>query len=247
MFYSGRILFYLNTPIVKVWGNSSRTQHPLRSGTVRRQCPSLKGSTWCNKGRVSASRTIFVFYVENTNIHRMKWKMLCYNLVYDRSSLSPLNHIYTICTHRIVRYSIITTRTYKWLEFGPHKACWFDTLAHFSPIQYYVMKWRRFSITVAWWGDFTSQQVEFAPKDPEMRNFDDFFIVSLKNLKQESEILWIETLMCRHWKVRTPTEIWQIRNFAGCNSEKVRRRRRATQYFFFDIMLSHTDDIVIRP
>ena len=145
MFYSGRILFYLNTPIVKVWGNSSRTQHPLRSGTVRRQCPSLKGTTWCNKGRVSASRTIFAFYVENTNIHRMKWKMLCYNLVYDRSSLSPLNHTYTNCTHHTVRYIIITTRTYKWLDFGPHKACWFDTLAHFSQIHYYVMKWRRFT------------------------------------------------------------------------------------------------------
>ena len=54
-------------------------------------------------------------------------------------------------------------------------------------------------ITVAWWGDSTSKQVEFAHKDPEMRSFDDFFVVSLKNLKQDSEILWIETLMWRHW------------------------------------------------
>ena len=40
----------LNTPIWWAWGSGSWAQRPLPTGIVRRQFPSLRGTTWCNNG-----------------------------------------------------------------------------------------------------------------------------------------------------------------------------------------------------
>ena len=40
----------LNTPIWKAWGSASRVQRPLPTGIVRRQFPSVRGTTWRNNG-----------------------------------------------------------------------------------------------------------------------------------------------------------------------------------------------------
>ena len=73
----------LNTPIWKAWGRASRAQRPLPTGIVRRQFPSLRGTTWRNKGRSawngSRLEHICAFYVEITNIQGVKLKMSCYN------------------------------------------------------------------------------------------------------------------------------------------------------------------------
>ena len=37
--------------ILKAWGSDSRAQRPLTTGIVRRQFPSLRGTTWRNSGR----------------------------------------------------------------------------------------------------------------------------------------------------------------------------------------------------
>ena len=50
----GLRLPYLNTPILKAWGSTSRAQRPLTTGIVRRQFPSLRGTTWRNNGRSAA-------------------------------------------------------------------------------------------------------------------------------------------------------------------------------------------------
>ena len=73
----------INTPIWKAWGSASRAKRPLPTGIVRRQFPSLRGTTWRNDGRSawngSRFEHIFAFYVEITNIHGVKLKMSCYN------------------------------------------------------------------------------------------------------------------------------------------------------------------------
>ena len=73
----------LNTPIWKAWGSASRAQRPLPTGIVRRQFPSLRGTTWRNKGRSAWNGSRFehicAFYVEITNIQGVKLKMSCYN------------------------------------------------------------------------------------------------------------------------------------------------------------------------
>ena len=62
----------LNTPIWKAWSSASRAQRPLPTGIVRRQFPSLRGTTWRNKGRSAWNDSRFehicAFYVEITNI-----------------------------------------------------------------------------------------------------------------------------------------------------------------------------------
>ena len=77
------LLPYLNTPILKAWGSASLAQRSLQTGIVRRQLPSLKGTTWRNNGRSawngSRFKHICAFYVEITNIHGVKLKMACYN------------------------------------------------------------------------------------------------------------------------------------------------------------------------
>ena len=40
----------LNTPIWNAWGSASRAQRPLPTGIVRRQFPSVRGTTWRNNG-----------------------------------------------------------------------------------------------------------------------------------------------------------------------------------------------------
>ena len=85
----GIVLQYSHTPIFKAWGSTSRTQHPLRKGIVRRQFPSFRGTMWRNNGRSpwngSRFKHICAFYVEVTNIHKVKLKMSCYNCDLDRS------------------------------------------------------------------------------------------------------------------------------------------------------------------
>ena len=79
----------LNTPIWKAWGSATRAQRPLPTGIVRRQFPSLRGTTWRNKGRSAWNGSRFehicAFYVEITNIQGVKLKMSCYNRDWDRS------------------------------------------------------------------------------------------------------------------------------------------------------------------
>ena len=79
----GLLLSYLNTPMLKAWGSASRAQRPLTTGIVRRQFPSLRGTTWRNNGRSawngSSFEYICAFYAEITNIHGVKLKMSCYN------------------------------------------------------------------------------------------------------------------------------------------------------------------------
>ena len=77
------VLRNLNTPIWKACGSASRAQCPLMTGIVRRQFPSLRGTTWRNNGRSAWNGSPFehirAFYVEITNIDGMKLKMSCYN------------------------------------------------------------------------------------------------------------------------------------------------------------------------
>ena len=74
---------YWNTPILQAWGSTSQAQHPLATGIERRQFPSLRGTTWCNNGRSAWNGSRFehicAFFMEITNIHRVKLKMSCYN------------------------------------------------------------------------------------------------------------------------------------------------------------------------
>ena len=49
----------LNTPIWKAWGSASRAQRPLPTGIVRRQFPSLRGTTWCNNGSSTRNSSRF--------------------------------------------------------------------------------------------------------------------------------------------------------------------------------------------
>ena len=84
MFYCGRVAFtYLNTPILKAWASASRAQRPLTTGIVRRQFPSLRGTTWRFNGRSAWNGSRFehicAFYAKITNIHGVKLKMSCYN------------------------------------------------------------------------------------------------------------------------------------------------------------------------
>ena len=82
----GLLLPYLNTPISKAWGSASRAQRPLTTGIVRRQFPSLRGTTWRNNGRSAWNGSRFEHicafyhvYAEITNIEGVKLKMSCYN------------------------------------------------------------------------------------------------------------------------------------------------------------------------
>ena len=84
---------YLNTPILKAWGSASRAQRHMTTGIVRRQFPSLRGTTWRNNGRSAwnGSRLEYIcaFYAEITNIHGVKFKMLCYNRACAYSTSNP--------------------------------------------------------------------------------------------------------------------------------------------------------------
>ena len=65
----------------KAWGSASRAQSPLTTGPLSWQFPSLRGTTWRNTGRSAWNGSHFehicVFYVEITNIHRVKLKVSC--------------------------------------------------------------------------------------------------------------------------------------------------------------------------
>ena len=83
-----------NTPILKVWGIASWAQHPLSTGLVRLQFPSLRGTTRRNNGssmqngfRIEHHTRILV---ENTDIHEVKLKMWCYNSVCETTSAHQL-------------------------------------------------------------------------------------------------------------------------------------------------------------
>ena len=80
MFYCGRVAFTVfKHAILKAWGSASRAQRPLTTGMVRRQFPSLRGTTWRNNGRSawkgSRFEHIYAFYAKITNIHGVKLKM----------------------------------------------------------------------------------------------------------------------------------------------------------------------------
>ena len=85
----GLLLSYLNTPILKAWGSASRAQRPLTTVIVKRQLPSLRGTTSRNNGKSAWNGSRFehicAFYVEITNIHVVKLKISCYNRDLDRS------------------------------------------------------------------------------------------------------------------------------------------------------------------
>ena len=72
MFYHGRVDFtvfkHAETKGVRQRFTSTA---PLTTGIVRRQVPSLRGTTWRSNGRSAwnGSRFICAFYVEITNIH----------------------------------------------------------------------------------------------------------------------------------------------------------------------------------
>ena len=67
------------------WGSASRAQRPFTTEIVRRQFPSLRGTTWRSNGRSSWNGSHFehirAFYVEITNIHGVKLKMSSYKIV----------------------------------------------------------------------------------------------------------------------------------------------------------------------
>ena len=85
MFYCGKVVFtvFKHADMLKAWGSVSRAHRPLTTGNVRRQFPSLRGTTWRNNGRSAWNGSRFVhkcaFYVEITNIHGVKLKMSFYN------------------------------------------------------------------------------------------------------------------------------------------------------------------------
>ena len=86
----------LNTPIWKAWGSASRAQRPLPTGIVRRQFPSLRGTTWRNKGRSAWNGSRFehicAFYVEITNAPVPLSRMLSanqYELVFVAHRTAP--------------------------------------------------------------------------------------------------------------------------------------------------------------
>ena len=85
----GLLLLYSNRTILKAWGSASRAQRPLTTGIVRQQFSSLRGTPFHNNGRSmwndSRFKHICAFYMEITNIHRVKLKMSCYNCDYDWS------------------------------------------------------------------------------------------------------------------------------------------------------------------
>ena len=89
----GLRLPYLNTPILKAWGSASRAQRPLTTGIVRRQFPSLRGTTWRNNGRSawngSRFKHICAFYAKIINIHGVQLKMSCYNRACANSTSNP--------------------------------------------------------------------------------------------------------------------------------------------------------------
>ena len=81
MFYCGKNIFLtnLNTSIWKAWGSVSRAQRPLTMGIVRRQFPSLRGTTWRNNERSAWNGSRFehicAFYVEITSIDGVNLKV----------------------------------------------------------------------------------------------------------------------------------------------------------------------------
>ena len=74
-FYFGRILLKdLNTPILKVQGSALWAQHPLTAGSVRRQFPSLRNTTWRNNG--SSTRNGFRFEYHIRILRGESWHSL---------------------------------------------------------------------------------------------------------------------------------------------------------------------------
>ena len=62
--YDGMIaLPHLSTPILKVWGSALRTQCPLTTGIVRRQFPSLRGTTWRSNGKSAWNGSRFEHHI----------------------------------------------------------------------------------------------------------------------------------------------------------------------------------------
>ena len=74
------LLPYSNTPILKAWGSTSQAHCPLTKGIVRQQFPSLRGTMLRDNGRsmwnCSHFKHICAFYVEITNIHKVKLKVM---------------------------------------------------------------------------------------------------------------------------------------------------------------------------
>ena len=63
MFYCGRILTVLSMPISKAWCTASRAQRPITTGIVRRQFPSLSGTTWRNSGSSARNGSRFEHHI----------------------------------------------------------------------------------------------------------------------------------------------------------------------------------------
>ena len=68
----GLPLPYLHTPISKARDSASRAQYPLTMGIVRRQFPSLRGTTWRNNGRNACKRLSKHIYATFT------WRLLIF-------------------------------------------------------------------------------------------------------------------------------------------------------------------------
>ena len=81
----------LNTPIWKAWGSASRAQRPLPTGIVRRQFPSLRGTTWRNKGRSAwhGSRFEHIYAPFTWRLLTFKgWNWKCHVIIVIKTDLS---------------------------------------------------------------------------------------------------------------------------------------------------------------
>ena len=87
--YSKIISTDLNTPELQVRVSASRALRPLPAGIARRHFSWLGATRDVTMGvareTALASSTIFLFYMENTDIHELKLKTSCYNRDWDRS------------------------------------------------------------------------------------------------------------------------------------------------------------------
>ena len=105
-------------------GSTSRAQRPLTTGIVRRQFPSLRGTTWRNNGRsewnVSRFEDICAFYMKITNIHGVNWK--CHAIIVIKTDdgivfIGPLGTNFSEIFIEIYTFSLNKMLSGKWRPF----------------------------------------------------------------------------------------------------------------------------------
>ena len=83
------VLINLNTPIWKAWGSASRALRPLTTGIVRRQFPSLRGTTRRNNGRSAWNGSRFEHIPFTWRLHTFTgWKWKCHVIIAIKADLS---------------------------------------------------------------------------------------------------------------------------------------------------------------